>query len=141
MASLLEIDMETYLEMATTFIGSKEVVMSSPSEFCLFSKSWGIVLQIFKLNLAKPGLLGRMHIDSPLHLMHRIGSWLEDCKGQADHPAIVHLAHDVTAHFFSEVRSHAPAAFAVILAEGIALPKNFTTMQAIIAKQIAAAAL
>lgn len=137
MEALLGIDMETYMEMAATFIGSDEVVMTSPSEFCFFSKAWAIVLQMFKLNLANSGLLSRMHIDSPLHLIHRIGSWLEDFKGEADHPHIVQLAHDVVAHFLSEIKTHAPAAFALFLVEGIDLPKNFTTMQSIFAKEIA----
>ena len=140
MESLLGIDMETYDEMAVKFLNNNEVVMTSPSEFCMFSKAWAIVLEIFKLNLAKPGLLSRMHIDSPLHVIHRIGSWLEDFAGEPYHPAIVQLAHDVTAHFISEIKAHAPDSFALILVGGIDLPKRLKTLRSIIAKQIAAAA-
>ena len=109
MERILGINMETYERFERHFPAEGQTLKNSPSEMCLSFKAWPIFLEIFKLSTAHDGLLTRMEIDSPLHLLFRLGSWLIDSDLQSEYAGITQLAKDVVDHFLITVK---PAALA-----------------------------
>ncbi len=109
MESILKIDMEAYEGMVLHFPAAGKELHISPSEMCPHFKAWSVFMEIFKLSMAHDGEVSRKAIDSPIHLLFRLGSWLEEPSLQPELSALTQLANDAAAHFLNEVE---PAALA-----------------------------
>jgi len=104
MERILGIDMENYEGLELHFPEAGKIVNHSPSELCLAFKAWPIYAEVFQLSLAHPGVFHRTDLDSPLHLLFRLGSWLKEPELQSELADITQLTKDVVDHFLIELK-------------------------------------
>ena len=104
MEGLLGIDMENYEGLELHFPGEGKFINCSPSELCPAFKAWPIVAEVFKLSLAHTGSAIRDDIDSPSHLIFRLGSWLIEPTLQSEVAEIKQVANEAVFLFLSEIK-------------------------------------
>ena len=116
MRCILRLDMTDYMKFTVDFGGPGESRVMSPSEYCLMFGSWPIVMEIFKQGLDPTEQMEKFHNDSSMHILFRVGGWLNNFAGRDFYPQIESLAEEMVLHLLKTVEP--------ILASGMTL-KDF----------------